>query len=76
MKLTLSNNAELVIQARDEQDYQQALLVADRLVQDSGGTIKVASGCDYEYWIHLCAVWYHYQRQELKDAYQQARRAV
>ena len=71
MRIKLVNNAELVIQANvnKEGDYAAAMARAARIVEGSSDTIAIASACEYEQWVHLCAVWNHYQADELKAEY-------
>ena len=75
MRISAKNNAEIVIQANVNKagDYDAAMARAERMVADSMGDIQIASNCEHEQWIHLCAVWDNYQAAELKDAYQLAK---
>ena len=76
MKTTTLNNAEIVLQARDDADYAKTLQVAEKMAADSQGAIAIASADEWEHWVHLCAVWDNYQAAELKTAYQQAKKEV
>lgn len=76
MKVQLANNAELIIQANSESDYAKALQVAERIVDNSQGQVEIASADEYEHWVHLCAVWSHYQRGELLDEYRVAKKEI
>lgn len=76
MKVTTLNNAEIVLQAKDQADYEKMMQVAERMIQDTNGHIEMASNCEYEMWVHLCAVWDNYQAKELKAEYQQAKKAI
>ena len=68
MKIATSNNAELVIETRSGSDYQHALKVANRMVENSQQSIEIASVEDGLF-VHLCSVWDNFQRQELRDEY-------
>ena len=76
MRITTTNNAELVIQAKNEKDFNQAQKVADRIVEDSQGVVVIASGCDTELWIHLTASWDNYQAKDMREMYKDAKRAI
>ena len=72
MKLGISNNAQLVILAH--KDYPQALRVAERMVENSNGAIEIAA-VEQDEFVHLCSVWSHFQRQEMRDEYFVAKRS-
>lgn len=76
MKIRLINNAELVIGARegDEKDYQQALKIAEKMVEMGDVDCVIASAEDGEF-IHVTACWNHYQASELREAYKAAKAA-
>lgn len=76
MKITTINNAELVIQARDDNDYSRALSVASVIVEDSQGSVDIVSSDDTELWVHLTASWDNYQASELKDMYKSAKASI
>jgi len=75
MKIKLNNNAELIIQAnmKKEGDYQAAMKIAEKMTEEEG--IDIASADETEGWIHICAVWNHFQKAELKDAWEAAKAA-
>jgi len=75
MRLELSNNAELVIQANNQPgDYELVNRVAEEMAKDS--SIDIASADDQEQWVHLCARWDYFQREELRDAYYAAKKTL
>ena len=78
MKITLSNNAELIIQAnvKKEGDYKKAMQIAERMEELGYVDCVVASCCEYEQWIHMTAVWDNFQAQELKDVFYAAKEDV
>ncbi len=76
MKLTTANNAEIVIQAKNEADFEKARLVADKMVELSGEALVVCSECEYELWVHLTACWDNYQADDFKTFYKQAKELI
>jgi len=77
MKVKYSNNAELVIVARegDIEDYNQALKIGEKMVE-IGDVECVIASVEYADFVHITAVWDHYQANELKDLYKAAKKAV
>ena len=76
MKYTTTNNAELVIQAKDEKDYEQALKVAAIMIEDSCIRVAIASVDEFELWVHVTASWDNFQAKELKQAYNDAKKQL
>ena len=78
MKIALSNNAELIIQAnvKKEGDYKKAMQIAERMEELGYVDCVVAACCEYEQWIHMSAVWDDFQEKELKDLYYAAKKHV
>ena len=76
MKLSLVNNAELIIEANLNKagDVEMMNKVAEEIAKDSG--IDIAAGDDVEGWIHLCACWANFQAEDLKHAYQVAKKKL
>lgn len=74
MKLTTANNAEIVIQARNEADFEKALKVAELMCDD--GTMSIAAVEECELWVHVCAVWNNGQAKDLRDEYAVAKKQV
>ena len=74
MRITTTNNSELVIQARNKNDFQAALLVASGMSDSI--ECAIASTCEYEFWVHVTANWGNYQASELKDAYAVSKEAI
>ncbi len=54
MKITLINNHELIIQARNAKDFQDALIVAEK-IGNHDDDIAFCSSCEYEMWCHVTA---------------------
>lgn len=73
MKIKLNNNAEIIIQAnmKKEGDYEEMMKIAEKMAEEDG--IDIASGDEVEGWVHICAVWNHFQKAELKDAWNDAK---
>lgn len=76
MKITTLNNAEIVIQARDDRDFRKAQKVAKRIEDNTGGQVVRVSECEIEQWVQLTACWYNYQAAEIKDQYQVAKKEL
>lgn len=78
MRLTTSNNAELVIQANINKagDYEKAMKIAERIAKNNPGFIDIASSCDTEQFVHLCAVWDNKQAGDLKHEYKVAKKEL
>lgn len=55
MKIQLLNNQELIIKARNEKDFQDALVVANKIAEHDEDT-DVCSYCEFEMWVHITAV--------------------
>lgn len=69
MKTTTLNNQECVIQARNKEDFQKALIVANKMARHD--SIEVASACEYELWVHVCALPNEGNREFLNELYKQ-----
>ena len=78
MRIHLNNNAELVIQANVKKagDYEAAMKVAEKMVELDHVEISIASACEYEQWVHVCARWDNFQAKELKELFYDAKREV
>lgn len=76
MKLTTLNNSELVIQARNDADYEAAVAVAERIEANTGRQMVICSSCEYELWVHLSSCSFNYQAAEWKTEYQLAKAAA
>jgi len=78
MKIALSNNAELIIQAnvKKEGDYKKAMQIAERMEELGYVDCVVAACCHYEQWIHVSAVWRESQAEWLRAAYYAAKKHV
>ena len=76
MKLQAVNNAEIVIKARDENDFKKAQQVAEKIVDISCGQLVECSECEYEYWIQLTACWDNGQASDFKYFYKEAKKAA
>ncbi len=78
MKLKTINNAEIVIQANLNKagDFEKAMKLAELISSNNPGCIDIASSCETEQWVHLCAVWDNRQAHELKDEYTIAKKAL
>lgn len=72
MRITTNNNAELIIQAKDEVDFAKARKVASEMTSMDNNVV-ICSECEYEMWIHLTASWDNGQAQELRDLYKAAK---
>ena len=78
MKIALSNNAELIIQAnvKKEGDYEQAMQIAEKMEQLGWVDCVPAAACEHEQWIHMSAVWRESQAEWLRAAYYSAKKHV
>jgi hypothetical protein len=68
MKITLINNHELLIQARNPKDFQDALIVAKKI--GSHDNISFCSYCENEMWCHVTAGVFG-DAEELNELYKQ-----
>ena len=75
MKLLISNNAELIIQANEKKnDYDDVLAIAELMVKSEWVDIVIASAGDEDGgWVHLCARWNHFQKAEIREAFNNAK---
>ena len=55
MKIITANNDELTIQARNDEDYKKAWIVAEKMVEMPNGDLVLCCHCDYEMWVQLTA---------------------
>ena len=78
MKITLNNNAELVIQANVNKagDYEAAMKVAEKMVDMDDVTCDIACVDEFAQWIHVCARWDNFQAKELKELFYDAKKQV
>jgi hypothetical protein len=75
MKISLINNAEIVIQANPNKsgDFAAAIAIAEKMVDLDTVKCDIAAIEDDTQIVHVCAVWDFYQMSELKDAYEEAK---
>jgi len=76
MKITTANNAEIVIQANNETDFEKARKVAEKMVELSCDALVVCSECEYEHSVHLTACWDNFQTADFKHFYKEAKKEV
>ncbi len=69
MKITLITNQELVIQARNEKDFEQAHKVAQKISEHYGEMADVCGECKHELWVHICFIDMPYQAKDIRDVY-------
>ena len=71
MKVTTINNAEIVIQANVNKtgDWEAVQAVAAKMAAADDIDMDIASECQYEQWVHVCARWDHYQTKEINQLY-------
>ena len=76
MRVTTCSNDTLIIQANMNKagDYENVIAVANKMANNSN--FDIASGCDYEGWIHLSGCWDHFQAGEVMDEYKLAKASV
>ena len=74
MNVSLCNNSELIIQARNLRDYENALRVAESICGGSGGVFTIASVCEFERWVHVIGAWDNFQKSELMDLYSETKK--
>lgn len=75
MRMESVTNDRLIIQAKDQQDYELAEKVADKMVKDNDW-IVVASVQPSEFWIHMSCKWANEQAGWFKDAYLDAKKEI
>ena len=76
MKAHTVNNQEIVIQANVKKagDWDQVQKVAARMVANTDDVeLVIASGCEFEQWLHLTARWDNYQASDIKKAFNAAK---
>ena len=76
MKISNVTNDNIVIQARDEADYQKAQQVAIEMEKLSNGDLVNCSADDYAFWVQLTACWDNYQASQFKELYKEAKKCV
>lgn len=75
MKIQAATNDNIVIQARNEQDYEAAKKVAE-LMESENDWMVICSEDPAEYWIQLTSTWRQVQAKEFKEAYRLAKESV
>ena len=76
MKTTTLNNQELVIQARNEADFKAAQKVAELVVAQFPEMADIAAECEHEMFVHICFCDMPYNAKEVRDAYNEAKKAI
>jgi hypothetical protein len=76
MRTTNITNDNLVIQAKNAQDYAQALLVAAKMEENTDGWMVVCSADEYEMWVQVTAVKKGKQATDFKNEYNLAKQEV
>ena len=76
MRTTNITNDNLVIQAKNAQDYAQALLVAAKMEENTDGWMVACSADEYEMWVQVTAVKKGKQAADFKNEYNLAKREV
>jgi hypothetical protein len=76
MRTTNITNDNLVIQAKNAQDYTQALLVAAKMEENTDGWMVVCSSDDSELWVQVTAVKRGKQAEDFKNEYRLAKAEV
>ena len=74
MKLTTCNNNEMVIQARDEADYEAAYKVAKIICKNDDMNISAVD--EDMFFICIGTEWSNFNAAQLKDEYQLAKKAL
>lgn len=69
MKIQLLNNQELIIKARNEKDFQAALVVANKIAEHDD--IDICSYCEFEMWVHITAMGSQGNAEFLNELYKQ-----
>jgi hypothetical protein len=73
MRVTNITNDNMVIQAKNEQDYAKALEVAKMIQENTDGEMVACSADDTELWVQVTAVWGGKQAQDFRNEYRIAR---
>lgn len=76
MKTTTLNNQELVIQARNENDYLQAIKLANMITNEFEGMADIVGQCKYELWVHIGFINMPYNAKEIRDTYNELKKAL
>lgn len=76
MKTTTLNNQELIIQARNEEDFEVAQKVAQGISDYYGEMADIVCMCEYELWVHICFIGMPYQAKEIRDTYNEIKAAL
>jgi len=78
MRLATINNEEMVIQANVNKkgDWEKVQELAEKITKESDFKISISAIEEREQWVHLGAVWDHYQAGELKNIYQEMKAAL
>lgn len=74
MKLTTCNNSEMIIEARNEADYEKAYKVAQIICQEADAAISAVDEETFE--IFIGTEWSHFNAKDLRDQYQLAKAAA
>ena len=76
MKISNVSNDSITLQARNAQDFEKALQVADKMESITEKDLVVVSYCEYAWWIQLTSRWYNKQASEWREVYQLAKKSI
>ena len=78
MRIHLLNNSEIVIQGNvnNPTDWENVQKVGDLMVKSPWVDLEYASADESEQWVHLCTKWDYYQATQIKEVYQDAKKAI
>lgn len=74
MKLTTCNNNEMIIEARNEADYEKAYKVAQKICEEADAAISAVDEDTFE--IFIGTEWSHFNAAQLRDEYKLAKAAA
>lgn len=73
MRVSNVTNDNLVIQAKNAQDYASARAVAAKMQENTDGAMVACSSDESEMWVQVTAVWGGKQAQDFKNEYKIAK---
>ena len=73
MRITSATNDNIVITAKDASDFQKALSVAEKMVEQNSWMVLACEDPD-ELWVQVTALWRGKQAQDMRDAYNYAKK--
>jgi len=76
VKISNVSNDSITLQARNAQDFEKALQVADKMESITEKELVVVSYCEHTWWVQLTSRWYNKQASEWREVYQLAKKSI